>query len=152
MHIILVNYNFSSWFDKIQLNNMIIYCGVSLVLWVNINTECVQHKDYKIIIIIDLLSTYIIVVQLLIIDTAWRFVIHISCCHLLVPFLHTYSSFSPVDTKLATCSEDGTIRTFDFIRGAEEFILRGVWVCVMQPLHTGNNGALYIQRYQELIW
>ena len=43
-----------------------------------------------------------------------------------------YSSFSPTDTKLATCSEDGTVRTFDFIRCAEEFILRGV--CV-QPLH-----------------
>lgn len=42
----------------------------------------------------------------------------------------SYSSFSPTDTKLATCSEDGTVRTFDFIRCAEEFILRGVCVCM----------------------
>ena len=47
------------------------------------------------------------------------------------PIQHIYSSFSPTDTKLATCSEDGTVRTFDFIRCAEEFILRGVCVCLM---------------------
>ena len=35
-------------------------------------------------------------------------------------------SFSPTDTKLATCSDDGTVRIWDFIRSAEEFILRGV--------------------------
>jgi len=34
-------------------------------------------------------------------------------------------SLSPTDTKLATCSDDGTVRIFDFIRCSEEFILRG---------------------------
>jgi WD40 repeat protein len=52
----------------------------------------------------------------------------------LLPFLHIYSSFSPTDTKLATCSEDGTVRTFDFIRCAEEFILRGVCVTLGVPI------------------
>lgn len=35
-------------------------------------------------------------------------------------------SFSPTDAKLATCSDDGTVRVFDFLRSSEEFILRGV--------------------------
>ena len=34
-------------------------------------------------------------------------------------------SLSPLDSKLATCSDDGTIRTFDFVQCSEEFILRG---------------------------
>lgn len=36
------------------------------------------------------------------------------------------NSLSPTDVKLATGSDDGTIRTFDFIRCSEEFILRGI--------------------------
>jgi len=45
----------------------------------------------------------------------------------LVMLYEIYYSFSlsPMDTKLATCSDDGTIRTFDFIQCSEEFILRG---------------------------
>ena len=35
-------------------------------------------------------------------------------------------SLSPTDAKLATCSDDGTVRIFDFIRCSEEFILRGM--------------------------
>eukprot|EP00731_Ephydatia_muelleri_P015099 Em0008g819a len=34
-------------------------------------------------------------------------------------------NLSPTDAKLATCSDDGTVRIFDFIRCSEEFILRG---------------------------
>ena len=35
------------------------------------------------------------------------------------------SSFSPSDHKLATCSDDGTVRIWDFIRCYEEKVLRG---------------------------
>lgn len=34
-------------------------------------------------------------------------------------------SFSPNDSKFATCSDDGTIRIWDFLRCQEERILRG---------------------------
>lgn len=34
-------------------------------------------------------------------------------------------SFSPSDNKFATCSDDGTLRVFDFYRCVEERILRG---------------------------
>lgn len=35
-------------------------------------------------------------------------------------------SLSPTDAKLATCSDDGTVRTFDFVHCSEEYILRGI--------------------------
>lgn len=35
-------------------------------------------------------------------------------------------SFSPTDHKLATCSDDGTVRIWDFLRCHEERILRGI--------------------------
>lgn len=35
------------------------------------------------------------------------------------------NSFCPTDTKFATCSDDGTIRIWDFLRCTEERILRG---------------------------
>ena len=35
------------------------------------------------------------------------------------------SSFSPSDHKLATCSDDGTVRIWDFTRCYEEKVLRG---------------------------
>lgn len=34
-------------------------------------------------------------------------------------------SFSPTDNKFATCSDDGTLRVFDFLRCQEERVLRG---------------------------
>lgn len=34
-------------------------------------------------------------------------------------------SFSPTDNKFATCSDDGTVRIWDFLRCHEERILRG---------------------------
>ena len=34
-------------------------------------------------------------------------------------------SFSPTDQKLASCSDDGTVRIWDFERCQEEKILRG---------------------------
>jgi len=45
------------------------------------------------------------------------------CTYVLAFPLHY--SLSPTDAKLATCSDDGTVRIFDFIRCSEEFILRG---------------------------
>lgn len=39
--------------------------------------------------------------------------------------LVVYFSFSPTDHKLATCSDDGTVRIWDFLRCHEERILRG---------------------------
>lgn len=38
--------------------------------------------------------------------------------------LSTYS-FSPSDTKFVTCSDDGTVRVWDFLRCTEEKVLRG---------------------------
>lgn len=35
------------------------------------------------------------------------------------------SSFSPTDNKFVTCSDDGTLRVFDFYRCQEEKVLRG---------------------------
>lgn len=48
---------------------------------------------------------------------------HFLCvtCH----FLCVLSSFSPTDSKFATCSDDGTVRIWDFQRCHEERILRG---------------------------
>ena len=34
-------------------------------------------------------------------------------------------SFSPADAKFATCSDDGTVRVYDFFTCAEERVLRG---------------------------
>ena len=34
-------------------------------------------------------------------------------------------SFSPSDAKFATCSDDGTVRVYDFFTCAEERVLRG---------------------------
>lgn len=36
------------------------------------------------------------------------------------------SSFCPVDTKFVTCSDDGTVRIWDFLKCFEEKILRGI--------------------------
>ena len=38
---------------------------------------------------------------------------------------HSLYSFCPTDTKFATCSDDGTVRIWDFLRCCEERILRG---------------------------
>ncbi|EMP42623.1 WD repeat-containing protein 33 [Chelonia mydas] len=37
------------------------------------------------------------------------------------------ASFSPTDNKFATCSDDGTVRIWDFLRCHEERILRGYY-------------------------
>ena len=47
------------------------------------------------------------------------------CVCMLLPPPPLHYSLSPTDAKLATCSDDGTVRIFDFIRCSEEFILRG---------------------------
>lgn len=36
-----------------------------------------------------------------------------------------FTSFSPSDTKFVTCSDDGTLRIWDFLRYQEERVLRG---------------------------
>ena len=41
------------------------------------------------------------------------------------PFLSVYLSFCPTDQKFASCSDDGTVRIWDFLRCHEERILRG---------------------------
>jgi len=41
-------------------------------------------------------------------------------------FFFWTGSFSPTDHKLATCSDDGTVRIWDFLRCHEERILRGI--------------------------
>lgn len=41
------------------------------------------------------------------------------------PPLFFIFSFSPTDNKFATCSDDGTVRIWDFLRCHEERILRG---------------------------
>lgn len=73
------------------------------------------------------------------------------CYPLSFPVLHIYSSFSPTDTKLATCSEDGTVRTFDFIRCAEEFILRGVFGREVQPLQLGLPIIRQLSQYYHAL-
>lgn len=35
------------------------------------------------------------------------------------------NSFCPSDAKFASCSDDGTVRVFDFLRCQEERVLRG---------------------------
>lgn len=40
-------------------------------------------------------------------------------------YLALISSFSPTDNKFVTCSDDGTLRVWDFYRCAEEKVLRG---------------------------
>lgn len=44
---------------------------------------------------------------------------------LLVTLSSVLCSFSPTDNKFATCSDDGTVRIWDFLRCHEERILRG---------------------------
>lgn len=50
------------------------------------------------------------------------------------------SSFSPLDSKLATCSDDGTVRIWDFVRCAEEHLLRGGW-----PVRALSRSSLLVQ-------
>ena len=58
-----------------------------------------------------------------------------------------FCSLSPTDAKLATCSDDGTVRIFDFIRCSEEFILRGnsrltlVCMCCCGKAETKSIGT-----------
>ena len=47
-------------------------------------------------------------------------------------------SFSPTDNKFATCSDDGTVRIWDFMRCHEERILRG-----QSALHTNTHTNMY---------
>ena len=55
------------------------------------------------------------------------FSINVSWCYnrggLVVFYFST--SFCPTDAKFATCSDDGTVRVWDFLRCHEERILRG---------------------------
>lgn len=49
-------------------------------------------------------------------------------CEMLTSFpccVSSRNSFSPTDNKFATCSDDGTVRIWDFLRCHEERILRG---------------------------
>ena len=46
------------------------------------------------------------------------------------PFLFViFDSFCPTDHKFASCSDDGTVRVWDFLRCHEERILRGECTC-----------------------
>ena len=64
-------------------------------------------------------------------------------CVLLPPPLHYI--LSPTDAKLATCSDDGTVRIFDFIRCSEEFILRGKYTeRWLAPACAGREGEISV--------
>lgn len=61
------------------------------------------------------------------------------------------NSFCPTDSKFATCSDDGTVRIWDFMRCHEEKILRGMSAgkmrmpnccIVFQPSSPGNTAAV----------
>lgn len=49
-----------------------------------------------------------------------------------------FFSFSPTDNKFATCSDDGTVRIWDFLRCHEERILRGQRCC--GPVQKASPG------------
>ena len=52
-----------------------------------------------------------------------------------------YSRFSPTDNKFASCSDDGTVKIWDFYRCQEERVLRGsiVMFFSLENCHTLPN-------------
>lgn len=64
------------------------------------------------------------------------------------------NSFSPTDNKFATCSDDGTVRIWDFLRCHEERILRGMctkstdWGISRGGKPFFFNQVFTIQKYQ----
>lgn len=48
--------------------------------------------------------------------------------------VHLSGSFCPNDSKLITCSDDSTVRVWDFVHCHEEKVLRGkLWSCLLLP-------------------
>lgn len=53
-----------------------------------------------------------------------------------------WNSFSPSDSKFVSCSDDGTLRIFDFLRCQEEKVLRGKRrriLEIIQHSHASTN-------------
>lgn len=51
--------------------------------------------------------------------------IFINTLKTLIKCLPLFCSFSPSDNKFASCSDDGTLKVWDFLRCQEEKVLRG---------------------------
>lgn len=43
-------------------------------------------------------------------------------------------SFCPTDNKFTSCSDDGTVRVFDFATCKEERVLKGRWLHIVQVI------------------
>ena len=68
--------------------------------------------------------------------------------HRLVGLFFCCRSFSPLDSKFATCSDDGTVRIWDFMRCHEESILRGM--SLIDPT-SYVDGTSHFQTYFMLL-
>ena len=55
-----------------------------------------------------------------------------------------FNSFCPTDSKFATCSDDGTVRIWDFMRCQEEQIMRG-----MSGWFTDATHLLFFKSWAE---
>lgn len=66
------------------------------------------------------------------------------------------ASFCPTNSKFASCSDDGTVRIWDFLRCHEERILRGQYKCEQIQLGSSSNLAVPVHACQSepcsLLW
>lgn len=52
-------------------------------------------------------------------------------------FVFFHHSFCPTDSKYASCSDDGTVRVWDFLHCHEERVLRGMFIdCFLMTFKT----------------